>query len=129
MKIRPVGVMFTSGVVISFLVGAVILYQILMSEVMSHMKEYATLKAMGYTPKKLPFIVMEEALLLVSFGFIPAMLFAWPMYYFLRDSINLPIHMTFGRIVGVFILSFIMSTIAVLLSVRKVNVSDPADLF
>ena len=53
MYVKPLGTMFTSGAIIAFLVGAVIIYQILSTEVTHHRREYATLKAMGYTSSSL----------------------------------------------------------------------------
>ena len=44
-----VGFIFQLGVIIGFLVGTVIVYQILFTDVSRHLPEYATLKAMGYT--------------------------------------------------------------------------------
>src|SRR4051812_9713456 len=48
LHVKPIGIMFTSGVLIAFIAGAVILYQVLASEVQNRLREYATLKALGY---------------------------------------------------------------------------------
>ena len=45
---RPVGVIFGFGVFIGILVGVVIVYQVLSTDVADHLKEYATFKSMGY---------------------------------------------------------------------------------
>ena len=44
---------FGAGVVLGFVVGMVICYQILTSDVADHLPEYATLKAIGYTNRYL----------------------------------------------------------------------------
>ena len=44
----PIGFIFTLGVGMGFIVGTVIVYQILYTDVSDHLSEYATLKAMGY---------------------------------------------------------------------------------
>ena len=49
LNVKPIGIMFTSGVLIAFIVGVVILYQVLASEVQNRLREYATLKALGYS--------------------------------------------------------------------------------
>ncbi len=46
-----IGFMFTMGVIVSLVVGVVIVYQILYTDIASHMKQYATLKAMGYNKR------------------------------------------------------------------------------
>src|SRR5207253_10091802 len=42
LKVKPIGIMFTSGVLVAFVAGAVILYQVLASEVQNRMREFAT---------------------------------------------------------------------------------------
>ena len=49
--VKPIGIMFQVGMAVAFIVGAVILYQILSSEISNRMREFATLKAMGYTER------------------------------------------------------------------------------
>ena len=45
----PIGYIFAFGAVIGLVVGLIIVYQILFADVQDHLKEYATLEAMGYT--------------------------------------------------------------------------------
>ena len=45
----PIGFIFAFGSLMGLIVGMVIVYQILFSDIASHLKEYATLKAMGYS--------------------------------------------------------------------------------
>ena len=53
------------------LVGLVIVYQVLSTDVADHLREYATFKAMGYGQPFFLGIVFEEAIILAVFGFIP----------------------------------------------------------
>jgi putative ABC transport system permease protein len=48
-KAQPSAFIFGLGVAMGFIVGIVIVYQILYTDVSDHLAEYATLKAMGYT--------------------------------------------------------------------------------
>ncbi len=48
-KTTPIGYIFAFGAVMGLIVGLIIVYQILFADVQDHLKEYATLKAMGYT--------------------------------------------------------------------------------
>ena len=73
-NIKPIGIMFQSGVVVGFLVGAVTLYQILSAQVTNHMKELATLKAMGYTDTSVQNVVILEGFIYALVGFVPAYL-------------------------------------------------------
>ena len=44
-----IGIIFQLGVAVSLVVGTAIVYQVLSSDVAAHLRQYATLKAMGYT--------------------------------------------------------------------------------
>ncbi|MEM9544174.1 MAG: FtsX-like permease family protein [Cyanobacteria bacterium P01_E01_bin.42] len=70
---RPVSVVFGLDAAIEFVVGAIIVYQILSTDVNAHMAEYATFKAMGYRNFYLLEVVFEEALILAAFGFFPGL--------------------------------------------------------
>ena len=68
---RPTGIIFGFGVFMGILVGLVIVYQVLSTDVADHLREYATFKAMGYGQPFFLGIVFEEAIILAVFGFIP----------------------------------------------------------
>lgn len=129
MSVNPIGIMFTSGAVIAFLVGAVILYQILSTEVTHHLREYATLKAMGYTGQDLKFVVISQGFLMTTAGFIPAAALAALLYKVLREGVLIPAHMTLGLLLFIFSASLCMSGISGILAVRRIQVADPAELF
>ncbi|MBE9053851.1 FtsX-like permease family protein [Nostocales cyanobacterium LEGE 11386] len=125
----PVGYTFDLGVVIAFIVGAVIVYQILYSDVTDHLPEYATLKAMGFRDRYLLIVVFQESLILAALGFIPGTLIALGIYRITNIVTMLPMAMDLGRIVFVFILTAIMSSFSAAMAVRKLQMADPADIF
>jgi putative ABC transport system permease protein len=124
-----IGFIFALGVTIGFLVGVVIVYQIIYSDVMDHLPEYATLKAMGYPNSYLLLVVFQEALILAICGFIPGGLVSFFMYTFTRNVTKLPLFMTPERIILVLILTIIMCLISGAIAMRKLNSADPADIF
>lgn len=124
-----IGFIFALGVTIGFLVGVVIVYQIIYSDVMDHLPEYATLKAMGYTNRYLLLVVFQEALILAVCGFIPGALVSFFMYTFTRNVTKLPLFMTPERIILVLILTIIMCLISGAIAMGKLNSADPADIF
>ncbi len=128
-RIKPLGIMFSSGVLLAFVVGAVILYQILASEIMNKLKEYATLKAMGYSNGYMNVVILQQATIYALLGFVPALLLAMGLYAATRFAVNLPMVMTPGRIVFVLALSIAMCSVSGMLASRKVSRADPADLF
>ena len=77
-----------------FVVGAIIVYQILFADVSDHLAEYATLKAMGYTNRYLFGVVLQEAIILAVLGFLPGLRdlrLALPRH---RDATQLPMELT-----------------------------------
>lgn len=124
-----IGFIFTLGTIIGFIVGTVIVYQILYSEVSDHLPEYATLKAMGYTQTYLLIVVFQEALILATIGYVPGFAFAMFQYNMARNATLLPIAMTASRAVMVLFLTILMCCISGAIAVRKLRAADPADVF
>jgi putative ABC transport system permease protein len=124
-----IGFIFTLGTVMGFIVGTVIVYQILYTEVADHLSEYATLKAIGYTQNYLLTVILQEALLLAVLGYLPGIVFALFMYKSAREATLLPVFMSFDRAVMVLILTILMCIISGAIAVRKLRSADPADIF
>jgi putative ABC transport system permease protein len=124
-----IGFIFTLGTVMGFIVGIVIVYQILYTDVADHLSEYATLKAMGYTDFYLLTVVFQEAIILSIVGFFPGMLAAVGLYTMTRNATSLPLLMTVARAATVMLLTMIMCTISGAIAVRKLRAADPADMF
>ncbi|MEH2303537.1 ABC transporter permease DevC [Nostoc sp.] len=124
-----IGFIFTLGTIMGFIVGTVIVYQILYTEVADHLAEYATLKAIGYTQNYLLTVILQEALLLAVLGYFPGIIFALFMYKTAREATLLPVFMSFDRAVMVLILTMLMCIISGAIAVRKLRSADPADIF
>lgn len=125
----PIGFIFLLGAAVGLLVGAVIVYQILYTDVADHIKEYATLKAMGYPDRFLIIVVLEEALILSVTGFPIGFVLAQILYKVSRDATHLPVVMTTPRALMVFGLTILMCCGSGLLAVRKLRSADPAEVF
>ncbi len=124
-----IGFIFTLGTAIGFLVGTVIVYQILYTDITDHLAEYATLKAMGYKNSYLLSVVFQESLILSFLGYIPGFCLAIALYNVTRNATLLPIEMTMNRAIVVLFLAVIMCVISGAIAVRKVQDADPADIF
>ncbi|ELR98422.1 ABC transporter permease DevC [Gloeocapsa sp. PCC 73106] len=124
-----IGFIFNFGTIIGFIVGIVIVYQILYTDVTDHLPEYATLKAMGYKDQYFVSLVFQEALILAFLGFIPGFLISNLLYYGAASGASLPIMMTLNKAVTVLILTVIMCCLSGLIAVRKLAAADPADIF
>ena len=124
-----IGFIFSLGAAVGFIVGIVIVYQILYTDVSEHLPEYATLKAMGYTDRYLIEVLIQESLLLAILGFIPSFFIASGLYSLAKGATLLPIAMTVNRAVLVSILTIIMCTASGIVAMRKLQTADPADIF
>lgn len=124
-----IGFIFTLGTLMGFIVGMVIVYQILYTDVSDHLAEYATLKAMGYKSRFLYSVVLQEAFILAVLGFIPGFALCLGLYKLVRDGTALPMFMTIDRVATVFVLTLIMCVISGGIAMRRVQAADPADIF
>ena len=125
----PVGFVFGLGLVMGLIVGVVICYQVLATDVADHLPEFATLKAMGYSDRYLAGVVLKQALLLAIVGFIPGVLLSGLLYLILGQLTGLPLLLTPPRATIVLLLTVLMCSASGVLTVRKLRSADPADLF
>ncbi|MEA5568010.1 ABC transporter permease DevC [Anabaena sp. UHCC 0399] len=128
-KESPIGFIFSLGVSMGFMVGVIIVYQVLSTDVNAHMKEYATFKAMGYPNSYLLGVIFEEAIILAALGFIPGFIVPLGLYQLAANATNLPIYMTAVRAIIVFFLTIIMCAFSGAIATRRLQAADPADMF
>lgn len=125
----PVGFVFSLGTVMGLIVGTVIVYQVLATDVRDRLPEYATFKAMGYRNRYLLAIVFEQALILAVMGFIPGATVSVGLYALTREATNLPLMMTTIRAIQVLIFTILMCAVSGAIATRKLQAADPAEIF
>lgn len=125
----PIGYVFTFGVIMGLVVGAIIVYQILFADVSDHLAEYATLKAMGYPNRYLFGVVFSEAVILALLGYVPGILICLFLYRVAADATRLPMTMTPTLSAFVLILTVVMCCVSGAIALRKVRSADPAEIF
>jgi putative ABC transport system permease protein len=126
---RPVGIVFGFGIIIGVIVGIIIVYQVLSSDVADHMREYATMKAIGYRQRFFISIILEEALVLAILGFIPGVIVAVLLYFAVAAMTGLPVAMTVSRAFMVLAGTIFMCVLSGIVATRKLARANPADLF
>jgi putative ABC transport system permease protein len=124
-----VGFIFSLGVLVGFVVGSIIVYQILFGDVMNSLPQYATLKAMGYTDRYVIAVVIQQSAILAFVGFIPGVLTSIGLYWLLATVTKLSVFMTTTRALQVLLLTFVMCVGSGALATRKLVQLDPADVF
>jgi putative ABC transport system permease protein len=124
-----VGLIFGSGLIVAFIVGIVVLYQTLATQIARHLPEFATLKAMGYTDGYLVAVVTFESTLIVLLAFLPALAAALTIYPQIRRATLLPVSLRPTEFLAVLTLTILMSVISAFLSLGNLRRADPADVF
>jgi putative ABC transport system permease protein len=124
-----IGFIFTLGAAMGFVVGCVIVYQILYSDVSDHLPEYATLMAMGYRLLGLLGVVAREALILAVLGYLPAYAAGQGLYALVRSGTRLPVAMDPQRALLVFAMILVMCMGSAALAMRRLADADPAEIF
>ena len=128
-KSTPIGFIFQFGLCMGFIVGAVICYQIISTDVSEHLAEFATIKAIGYQDHYLNMNVLRETLWLAVLGFVPGLALSWLLYRGLDALVGLPMRLTIWRILLILGLTALMCVLSGLLALRKVKSADPAEVF
>jgi putative ABC transport system permease protein len=126
---RPIGIVFGFGIVIGVLVGVIIVYQVLSTDVADHLREYATFKAIGYRQRFFFGVVFEEALILALLGFMPGIAIALALYAAIEMATGLPLAMTPARAVLVLVGTIAMCVLSGAIATRRLARANPADLF
>ncbi|MDB9317235.1 MULTISPECIES: ABC transporter permease DevC [Cyanophyceae] len=125
----PIGFILNLMLTMASVVGVVIVYQILYSNIANQLIAYATLKAIGYANGYLLNVVFQQALILALLGYIPGFLFSIGLYSFAMEVTKLPIMMTANNAIIVLVSAVLMCITSGSLAINKLRSADPADIF
>jgi putative ABC transport system permease protein len=128
-KVTPIGVVFDIGVIMGFIVGMAICYQVLFAEIADHLPEFATLKAIGHTDRALARLVLLEALYLALLGFAAGLAISLWLFRWLEDETGLTFVLGVREALVVLALTVLMCAAAGILAARRLLTLDPASLF
>jgi putative ABC transport system permease protein len=125
----PFGYIFGLGTALGFVVGVIICYQVLYTEVSDHQARFATLKAIGYSNRSVIEVVLAQSLILSLLGFAGGALTSLALYAGFAAASGLPMHFDPLRALLVFALSVGMCLVSGVLALRRVTDADPAEVF
>lgn len=114
---------------VAFFVGMIIVYQILYTDVVNHLPQFATLKAIGFTGMFLLGIIITEGVILSLLGFWPGLLIAHGLAWLAQEATLLPVTITVSNTVGVLVAAIVMCVLAAAIAVRKITQAEPASVF
>ncbi|MBW4627484.1 MAG: ABC transporter permease DevC [Brasilonema octagenarum HA4186-MV1] len=125
----PIGFILNLMLSMASVVGIVIVYQILYSNIANQLIAYATLKAIGYANNYLFNVVFQQAIILAVLAYIPGFIFSLGLYNFAMQVTKLPIMMSVNNAIIVFMSTILMCIISGSLAVNKLRSTDPAEIF
>jgi putative ABC transport system permease protein len=128
-KVSSAGPIFAIGTIVGFVVGMLISYQIIFTEVSDQLPQYATLKAIGYATGYLMRVVLEQAALYAIVGWIPAWLLSLALYRLIGSVALLPMRMSPGIALLSFGLTLGMCLVSGMIAITRVVRADPAAVF
>lgn len=125
----PTGFILNLMLSIDSIVGVVIVYQILYTNTSNQFKAYVTLKAIGYTSKYLFSIVFQQALILLSLGYIVGFFISFVLYDFAFKATKLPIMMSGNNALIVLSSTILICVTSGMLAINQLRSIEPADVF
>lgn len=125
----PAAFVFNLGATIGFLVGMVVVYQIIYSDVIEHFSEYGTLLAMGHPFRRLLGSLVGQGLIIGSLGYPIALGAALMIYEYIGRNTSLAITMNLDRVFLVLFSIIAMTTSSAFLATSRLRKVDPADVF
>lgn len=128
-KLSSAAPIFWLGALVGFVVGTLISYQIIYTELSDRLPQYATLKGIGYQNAYLAGSVLRQSLLTGLAGYVPAWLLCLAVYRVVGHIALLPLHMTWRLTLMSLALTLSMCLLAGAVALRRVIVVDPAEIF
>ena len=122
------GAALFAGALLGVIVGTVIVAQTLYSSTKEHLNEFATLRAIGSSRRYIYKVIICQALISAVIGFSIAALIGDAIVK-LTAATALPIVITPGLIVGLFLLTVVMCIGSAFAAIVQVTRIDPAIVF
>lgn len=128
-NVKPLGIIFRTGVFVAFLTGTVILLQVISTDIGTRFNEYATLKAMGFGSDFIYGSAILQTLIIVLTALAGATLITKLLFARVHQATHLPADMTGELFTFVLLLALLKCFVISLLILRKLSLADPAALF
>lgn len=122
------GAALFAGALLGVIVGTVIVAQTLYSSTKDHLNEFATLRAIGSSRRYIYCVIVSQALVSAVIGFSLAALVGAAIVY-LTAATALPIVITPGLTVALFVLTVVMCVASAMAAIVQVTRIDPAMVF
>jgi putative ABC transport system permease protein len=122
-----IGIFLGFSVFLGFLIGVGITSQTLRGAILSSIKEFASLRALGVSMGSLRMIVMELSVWVGLVGLVATALFTFGVYLLATNG-GLPMGFPMPWVVGVSVLLLVISVVSGVFALGILKKSQPADL-
>ncbi|HLY06481.1 MAG TPA: FtsX-like permease family protein [Rhizomicrobium sp.] len=129
LRSAPVGLLFLIGMLAGLVIGVINCYQVLYNEVSDRVRQYATLKAMGFANSFLYRVILGQAVVLAVTGFASGAVFSFFADRYIAAHSMLPVHISLPSSMVVGVLTLLMCIVAGSIAVKRAAVADPAALY
>lgn len=124
-----IGFIIPASLFVSIVVGAAVIYQILYTNVSDHLREYATLKAIGFPHRALARVILQQAMIFSLLGYPPGVVLAHLLMWFGKWTTGLTFILPRSELMIAFFLTCLMGFASGLLALRRLQQANPADVF
>src|SRR5207248_1858187 len=104
----PIGFIFNAGLAVGVFVGIVFIVQVLHSIISDNIREYATLRAIGYNQSFFVRLVAIIAVTIAVVTYIPSTLATLVIYQVASSATRLPLNLKESYLIEVFLLVVVM---------------------
>ncbi len=121
---------FSALVVLGALIGTTIIGLTIFTSTIEKAREYGVLKALGLKNRQLYLIVMQQAIIATTLGYLIGALLAYSLKGFIADAV--PQFLVDIRVIDlswIFAVTLFMAIVASYLPMRRLNKIDPAEVF
>jgi len=125
----PIGYALNLMLTMGSVVGVVVVYQILYSNISNHLTAFATLKAVGYRDRYFTTVILQQALIFAVLGYVPGLIISFGLYDIAGQATRLPMVMDINRMVLILMAAILMCFTSGVFAMGKLRSADPADIF
>ena len=126
---KPIGFVFGFNALLGFFVGMLILYQILYTDVSSHLSDFSTMLALAFSYRRIRLIVFQESLILTVIGYPIGVIVSILLFALITTATGLPVQMSADRALICLALILLMSTCSAFLAMRKLDDANPIEVY
>lgn len=126
---KPIGFVFAFNATLGFVVGMLILYQILYTDVSSHLSDFSTMLALSFTYNRIRLIVFQESLMLTIIGYPIGIAGSILLFDLINKITGLGVYMSIDRALMCFVVILLMSTCSAFLAMKKLDEANPIEVF